>query len=173
MDFSKIKAFAFDIDGVMTNGGILAMPDGDLLRTYDAKDSFAIRMATMNGYHVGIITGGASESIRHRFTVCGVEPSDVYLHSRNKLTDFRKFCEKYGLRSEEVMFFGDDIPDIGVMKACGISVCPCDACEEVLAIADIVSPNPGGKQVIRHMFKTVMQAQGKWVFDEGVYAVKF
>ena len=173
MDFSKIKAFAFDIDGVMTNGGILAMPDGDLLRTYDAKDSFAIRMATMNGYPVGIITGGSSESIRRRFAYCGVLPEDVFLHSRNKLTDFHKFCDRYGLRSEEVMFFGDDIPDIGVMKECGISVAPSDACEEVLEIADIVSPNPGGKQVIRHMFKKVMSAQGRWVFHDDVYAAKF
>ena len=173
MDLTKIRAFAFDIDGVMTDGGILAMPDGDLLRTFDAKDSFAIRMATMNGYIVGIITGGSSESIRKRFAYCGVAPEDVYLHSRNKLTDFHRFCEAHGLKAEEVMFFGDDIPDIGVIKACGIGVCPSDACEEVLEIADIVSPNPGGKQVIREMFRRVMMAQGRWNFDEGCYAAKF
>ena len=77
----KIKAIAFDIDGVMTDGGILALSNGDLLRVFDAKDSFGVRMAKMNGLHTGIITGGSSESILKRFSVCGVDPDDIYLHS--------------------------------------------------------------------------------------------
>ena len=65
-DFSRIKAFAFDVDGVMTDGGILCDLEGELYRTFDSKDGFAIRMAAMNGYLLSIITGGRSASIRAR-----------------------------------------------------------------------------------------------------------
>ena len=111
-----IKAFALDIDGVFTDGSILCTTEGDLLRVYDAKDGFAIRMAVMNGYPVGIITGGSSESIRKRMLASGILPEDVYLHCRDKMDQFREFCEKYELKPEEVMYFGDDVPDIEVLR---------------------------------------------------------
>ena len=79
MNLKRIKAFALDIDGVATDGGVLCSSDGDLLRTYDAKDGFALRMAVMNGYPVAIITGGSSESIRKRMVTSGVKPEDVFL----------------------------------------------------------------------------------------------
>ena len=106
MDLSKIKAFALDIDGVATDGGVLCNSDGDLLRIYDAKDGFALRMAIMNGYPVAIITGGRSESIRKRMVTSGVKPEDVFLHCRNKMDEFTLFCERYKLSPKEVMYFG-------------------------------------------------------------------
>lgn len=173
MDFLKIKAFAFDIDGVATDGGILCIPGGDLLRVYDAKDSFAVRMATMNGYPVAVITGGSSLSIRERMVTTGLKPDDVFLHSRNKMDEFTVFCERYSLKPEEVMYFGDDVPDIDVLRACGCGVCPADAVEDVKAAADYVSPYPGGKGCLRDTIEKVMRAQGKWVFDTTVYKQKF
>ena len=98
MNLLKIKAFTLDIDGVFTDGSILCTTEGDLLRVYDAKDGFAIRMAVMNGYPVGIITGGSSESIRKRMLASGILPEDVYLHCRDKMDQFREFCEKYDLK---------------------------------------------------------------------------
>ena len=95
----QIKAIAFDIDGVMTDGGILAMSDGDLLRIFDAKDSFGVRMAKMNGLHTAVITGGSSDSILRRFSVCGVDEEDIYLHSRIKIDDFKGV----ELRSAEIL----------------------------------------------------------------------
>ena len=80
---SRIRAFAFDVDGVLTDGGILANLEGELFRTFDSKDGFALRMASMHGYRLAIITGGRSESIRRRFTTCGVRPEDVYLGTRD------------------------------------------------------------------------------------------
>ena len=173
MDFLKIKAFAFDIDGVATDGGILCIPGGDLLRVYDAKDSFAVRMATMNGYPVAVITGGSSFSIRERMVTTGLKPEDVFLHSRNKMDEFALFCERYSLKPEEVMYFGDDVPDIDVLRACGCGVCPADAVEDVKAAADYVSPYPGGKGCLRDTIEKVLRAQGKWVFDTTVYKQKF
>jgi 3-deoxy-D-manno-octulosonate 8-phosphate phosphatase (KDO 8-P phosphatase) len=169
----RIKAIAFDIDGVMTDGGILAMPDGDLLRVFDAKDSFGVRMAKMNGLHTGIITGGSSESIVKRFSYCGVEPEDIYLHSRIKLDDFNEFCQRHSLLPEEVMFFGDDLPDIPVMKACGIGVAPADAVEEVKQAADFVSPCAGGHGCVRHAVEMILKTQGRWQLDDALYKKMF
>ena len=169
----RIRAIAFDIDGVMTDGGILAMPDGDLLRVFDAKDSFGVRMAKMNGLHTGIITGGSSDSIIKRFSVCGVDPEDIYLHSRIKIDDFNKFCQKHSLKAEEVMFFGDDLPDIPVMKACGIGVAPADAVKEVNRAADYVSPRKGGHGCVRHAVEMVLKAQGRWHLDDALYKKLF
>lgn len=169
----KIIAFAFDVDGVFTDGGILATADGDLFRVFDAKDSFGLRMAYMKGYHVGVITGGVSESIRKRFRTCAVPEENIYLGSRAKIEDFEHFCSKYSLSPDEVMYLGDDLPDIPVMTACGCGVCPSDAVDEVKAIADYISTRPGGKGCVREVIEMVMKLQGKWELDVEDYKKKF
>lgn len=171
--FSKIRAFAFDVDGVLTDGGILADLNGELYRTFDAKDGMAIRMAVMKGFHLAIITGGRSESIRNRFRTCGIKPEDVYLGSRAKIEDFDEFCTRHGLQPEEVMYFGDDLPDIPVMKACGCGVCPSDAVEDVKAIAGYISSKPGGKGCARETIEMVMKEQGLWSLDVQEYKRRF
>ena len=170
---SRIKAFAFDVDGVLTDGGILADLDGELFRTFDAKDGMALRMAMMAGYPLAIITGGRSESIRKRFRTCGVKPENVYLGSRDKMEDFQDFCQRHGLDAEEVMYFGDDLPDIPVMQACGCGACPSDAVEDVKEIADWVSEFPGGKRCVRNGLEMVMKLQGKWHLDIQDYKKNF
>ena len=172
-DLSRIKAFAFDIDGVATDGGVFCHSDGDLLRTYDAKDGFALRMAVLHGFPVAVITGGSSESIRKRMVTSGLNPEDVFLHCRDKREQFALFCQRYGLQPEEVMYFGDDVPDMGVMQLCGCGVCPSDAVEEVKAVADWVSDYPGGHGCLRHTIETTLRAQGKWTFDPQQYKNRF
>lgn len=169
----RIKAFAFDVDGVLTDGGILADLNGELYRTFDSKDGLAIRMAVMKGYYLAIITGGRSESIRMRFRSCGIRPEDVYLGSRVKIDDFHDFCARHGLLPDEVMYFGDDLPDIPVMSACGCGVCPNDAVEEVIETADIVSTKPGGKGCAREIIQRVLTIQGKWELDTQAYKRHF
>ena len=173
MNLKQIKAFAFDIDGVATDGGVFCNSDGDLLRTYDAKDGFAIRMAVLNGFPVAVITGGSSESIRKRMITSGVKPEDVFLHCRNKMEQFTQFCQRYGLRPEEVMYFGDDIPDIECMKASGCGVCPSDAVEDAIKAADWMTDAPGGKGCLREAIEKTLKKQGKWVFDAAEYKAKF
>ncbi len=160
-----IKAFAFDIDGVMTDGGVFATSDGDLLRVFDAKDGFAIRMCRMMGYPVGIITGGSSESLIKRCESIGVEKKNIYLKARNKIPFFEQFCSDNGIKPEEVAFVGDDIPDLGVLKVCGLAVCPSDAVAEVKEICDFVSYYSGGKGCIRDLVEQVLKVQNKWHFD--------
>lgn len=169
----KIKAFVFDVDGVLTDGGILADLNGELYRTFDSKDGLALRMAYMNGYHLGIITGGRSESIRLRFRTCGISYDDVYMGSRDKIEDFEDFCTRHSLSHDEVMYFGDDLPDIPVMKACGCGACPCDAVDEVKLAADYISSKPGGKGCARQTIEMVMKLQGTWILDVQDYKAKF
>lgn len=170
---NKIKAFVFDVDGVLTDGGILATPEGDLLRVFDSKDSFALRMAYMKGYHVGIITGGVSESIKLRFRTCGVPMENIYLGSRAKIEDLQDFCNRHDITAEEIMYFGDDLPDIPVMLECGCGVSPCDAVPEALAAADYVTTRPGGKGCAREMIEMVLKLHGKWELDVQDYKKKF
>ena len=168
-----IKAFVFDVDGVLTDGGIFADLDGELLRTFDSKDGFALRMAYMHGYRLGVISGGRSESIRKRVQQCGMKAEDVYLGSRDKIEDFEDFCRKHDLGPEEVMYFGDDLPDIPVMTVCGCGVAPSDAVDDVLEAADHVSTKPGGKGCVRETIEMVMKLQGKWELDVQEYKKKF
>ena len=169
----KIKAFVFDVDGVLTDGGILSTVEGELYRTFDSKDGFGFRMAYMHGYHLGIITGGNSQSIRMRFRTCGVPPEDIYMNSRKKMDDFEDFCARHSLAPEEVMYFGDDLPDIPVLKACGCGVCPSDAVQEAKDAADYVSDMPGGKQCVRKTLEMVMRQHGTWEVDLEVYYKMF
>ena len=173
MDLRHIKAFAFDIDGVATDGGVFCDPNGDLLRTYDAKDGFAIRMAVMNGFPVAVITGGSSESIRKRMITSGVKPEDVFLHCRDKRDQFHQFCERYNLQPADIMYFGDDVPDMACMKMSGCGVAPADAVPEVREIAHWVSDFPGGKGCLRQGIETTLRQQGKWVFEQGLYKKLF
>ena len=172
-DFSRIRAFAFDVDGVFTDGGILCDLQGELYRTFNAKDGFGVRMATMKGYPVAIITGGRSGSIVARFRTCGVGQEDVYLGSRDKIADLNDFCRKYSLEKAEILYVGDDVPDIEAILACGIGVAPADGVQEAKDAADYVSEFPGGRGCVRDVIEKVMKVRGDWVFDVAHYKKKF
>lgn len=169
----NIKAFAFDVDGVLTDGSIFSTPEGDLLRTFYAKDGFAIRMCKMHGFPVGIITGGVSESIVKRFRTLGVFNEDIYQKSRNKVPDFLDFCKRHDLTPENVAFIGDDIPDIGILRICGLAVAPADAVDEVKDVADYISTYPGGKGCVRDLIEQTLKVHDKWCLDPEEYALKF
>ena len=172
-DLGKIKAFAFDIDGVFTDGSVHVVAGGDLYRTFESKDCLGVRMARMHGFPCGIITGASVESLRNRFYMMGIPDEDIYLHSREKIADFMAFCEFHCLSPEEVAFAGDDLPDIPVLQKCGLSVCPSDAVDEVKQVCDIVSTVPGGRSFVRSMVESVMKAQGCWTMDMAKYKAMF
>ena len=168
-----IRAFAFDVDGVMTDGSIIAAPDGEPIRIFNAKDGFAFRMCRMKGYPVAIITGGTSEGIVSRFSSLGVDKADIYQKSRDKVPDFLDFCNRHGLKPEEVAYAGDDIPDIPVLKIAGLSVAPADAVPEVKDICDYVSLYPGGRGLARDLVEQVLKVHGDWNLDTEVYSKLF
>ena len=163
--FEDIKAFAFDVDGVFTDGLVLATPDGDLLRQFNSKDCYAVRTAVNNGFPCAIITGGVSQSLLHRSRSLGVEDRHLYMLSKDKAVEFLDFCRSIGLEPAQVAFVGDDIPDIPAIRLAGLGVCPADAVAEVRAEADLVSQFNGGRGCIRDLIERVLKAQQAWKFD--------
>jgi 3-deoxy-D-manno-octulosonate 8-phosphate phosphatase (KDO 8-P phosphatase) len=166
-DLVKVRAFAFDVDGVFASSKILLHPSGDMLRTMNIKDGYALFNTVRKGYPVGIISGGYSESVRLRFSNLGM--TDIYLRSSNKLVDIRHFMNKYDLQPENILYMGDDLPDYEVMKLIGFPTCPCDAVEEIKAISVYISDKPGGEGCVRDVIEQVLRLQGKWLDDDSYH----
>ncbi|MCD7937762.1 MAG: HAD-IIIA family hydrolase [Tannerellaceae bacterium] len=163
-DLTKIKAFVFDVDGVLSGDIIPLHPNGDPMRTVNIKDGYAIQLAVKKGYHVAIITGGYTDSVELRFSRLGVE--HIYMRSAVKITDFEHFLEKTGLREEEVMYAGDDIPDYEVMCRAGLPVAPADAVPEIKAIAKYISRYKGGEGIARDVIEQTLKANNDWMGKE-------
>lgn len=164
---TEVTTFIFDYDGVLTDGTIIIDKEGELLRTANVRDGYAIRQAIKKGYKVAIISGGKTESVRKRFEVLGVK--DVFLGAGNKLEVYREYLEKNRLVDDEVLFMGDDIPDFEVMKRVGVPTCPADASEEIKSISLYISAIPGGRGCARDVVEQVMRVQNKW-FDQTAYS---
>ncbi len=158
-----IKAFVFDVDGVFSQDMVLHT-DGELTRHMNVKDGFAVKTAVDKGFIVCIISGGTSESVRIRFKGLGV--TDIYLGSHDKIDDYKDFYMKYGIKPENILYMGDDIPDYAPMKSSGLATCPADAAEEIQNIAHYISDKDGGKGCIRDVIEQVMRAQKIWFFYE-------
>jgi 3-deoxy-D-manno-octulosonate 8-phosphate phosphatase (KDO 8-P phosphatase) len=167
---AEIKAMAFDVDGVFTDGSILTLDNGDLLRIQNAKDGFGLRIAVLKNYPIAIVTGAYSESVKKRFLGIGVPEENIYMKSRNKVPDFLSFCRKYELKPSEVAFVGDDIPDIPVLKVCGLAVCPSDAVTEVKEVCDYVSLYGGGRGCVRDLVEQILKMHNDWNFDAEQYS---
>ena len=170
-NLKDIKAIAYDLDGVATDGSIIPFgptPE-DLVRIVNAKDSFASRVAAGKGFIMAVISGGDTPALRSRCIHMGIREENLFLGVRGKLKVFREFCERNGLQPDEVAYFGDDIPDTQVLRACGLGIAPADAAEEAKAAADHVTKLPGGRGCIREGIEMILKAQGKWTFDEDRY----
>ncbi|MDR3129485.1 MAG: HAD hydrolase family protein [Tannerellaceae bacterium] len=163
-DLRNIKAFVFDVDGVLSGNVIPLYPDGDPMRTVNIKDGYAIHLAIKKGFILGIITGGYTEAVRVRFARLGVQ--HIYTGSSVKKEDFADFLKKTSLKPENVVFVGDDIPDYEVMQQVGLPVAPADAAPEVKEIAAYVSPLRGGEGVARDVIEQVLKVQGLWMDEE-------
>jgi len=162
-DLMKVKAFAFDVDGVLSSQMIPLYPTGEPMRTANIKDGFAMQLAVKLGYPVAIITGGNTEAVRKRYKGLGVQ--DVYLGVSDKWPCFQEWIEKRDLKPEEVLYMGDDIPDYPVMKRVGIPVCPADAVEEIKSLCKYISDRKGGEGAVRDVMEQVLRAHGKWALD--------
>jgi len=157
----SVRAFAFDVDGVFTNGTVLLHPGGHFIRMMNIKDGFAVKHAVKMGYHVAIITGGYSRMVKKRFAYLGVK--HIFMKSANKIEALNTFCNKSGLLPGEVLYMGDDLPDYEVMKAVGFAACPADAAEEIKQIAAYISFQKGGEGCVRDVIEQVLKLHGKWM----------
>ena len=157
---SAVKAFVFDMDGVLTDGSLTIIPDMEYVRVMNIKDGYALQLAVKTGYNVAVISGGQSEAVKQRLHKLGV--LDVYMGVSNKEEILADYCNKNGLEPSELMYMGDDMPDYLVMQKVGVPVCPADACQDILDISDYVSPRKGGKGCARDVIEQVLRLQGNW-----------
>tara|TARA_B110000008_G_scaffold122786_1_gene125224 strand:- start:1547 stop:2056 length:510 start_codon:yes stop_codon:yes gene_type:complete len=156
----KITTFIFDVDGVLTDGKLLITSNGEMLRLMDAKDGFAIKYAIDKGFNISIISGGKDESIRKRLEKLGVK--DIFLDSHNKIESYNELIRKYKLSESDILYMGDDIPDIPVMEKSGVSSCPQDAVSDVKKKVDYISHKNGGCGCVREIIEQVLRVQKKW-----------
>ncbi|MGY3055338.1 3-deoxy-D-manno-octulosonate 8-phosphate phosphatase (KDO 8-P phosphatase) [Pedobacter sp. UYEF25] len=158
-----ITTFIFDVDGVLTNGSVITIENGESLRTFNIKDGYALQLAVKRGYHVCIISGGDGAAMRKRFENLGIQ--DIFLAAGSKVDIFKKYLAEKDIQAAQVLYMGDDIPDLDVMKLVGLPCCPADAIPEIKAVSIFVSPHSGGKAAVRDVVEKVMKIQHNW-YDE-------
>jgi 3-deoxy-D-manno-octulosonate 8-phosphate phosphatase (KDO 8-P phosphatase) len=161
---TKVNTFIFDYDGVMTNGSIVLLHDGEPLRSANVKDGYVLQLAVKLGYNVVIISGGISRSVENRFESLKIK--DVFLGVKDKLSVLNRYLAEKNISPETVVYMGDDIPDFHVMQKVGVPVCPADASEEIKNISVYISDKNGGEGCVRDIIEQVLKVQGKWMTDE-------
>ncbi|MBM3412975.1 MAG: 3-deoxy-D-manno-octulosonate 8-phosphate phosphatase [Bacteroidetes bacterium] len=165
----SITAFIFDMDGVLTDGNLLLGPDQMQLRTMNVKDGFALQLAVKKGYIIIIISGAESLPAMERLNKLGI--SEVHMGVQDKEEKVLDLLKQYELDYTQVLYMGDDLPDLAVMKKCGIASCPADAVPEIKSIAHIIASNTGGKGCVREILEKVMRARGDWEIDALVRSI--
>ena len=162
-----INTFIFDYDGVLTNGQIITLPDGEALRVANVKDGYALQLAIKKNYKIAIISGGNAVSMTKRFETLKIV--DVFLSVDNKIEIFNQYLKDNSLLPENILYMGDDIPDYAVMKLAGVATCPADAVEEVKSVAHYISHQKGGEGCVRDVIEQVLKIQGKWMNDDAYH----
>ncbi len=162
-----INTFIFDYDGVLTDGTVYPSVDGEMMRTANVKDGYALQLAVKKGYNVAIISGGKSESMTQRLKALNIQ--DVHLGVKNKMEVFHMYMKEKSLEKVQVLYMGDDIPDYHIMQEVGVATCPEDAVEEIKSISDYISHKEGGKGAVRDIIQQVLKVQGKWMDGEAFH----
>lgn len=163
----KVNTFIFDFDGVLTDGTVLVLESGEGLRPANVKDGYALQLARKKGYRVAIISGGWSATMKIRLESLRIE--DIFLGVDRKLEVYQKYLADHHLSPEQVLYMGDDIPDIEIMAQAGVPTCPADAAEEVKQLAAYISHQPGGKGCVRDVIEQVLKVQGLWMNDDAYH----
>jgi len=158
---NDITTFIFDVDGVLTDGSVFVNPDGEMLRTMNIRDGYALKAAVDSGYNVCIISGGSNEGVRVRLRNLGI--TDIHLGTPDKVETFDEYIDIYQIKQENILYMGDDIPDYHVMKLVALPTCPQDASPEIKGISKYISHKNGGKGAVRDVIEQVMKVQGKWM----------
>lgn len=164
--FKKVACLVFDVDGVLTDGTVQLMEDGLQARTMHVRDGLALQLALKNQYRVIIISGAYSEPVVKRMHYLGLK--EVYTAIKDKETFLEKYISENNYQWEQVLFMGDDLPDLSVLRRVGVSCCPADAATEVLEISSYISPLNGGKGCVRDVIEKVLRSNGHWNFDVSI-----
>jgi 3-deoxy-D-manno-octulosonate 8-phosphate phosphatase (KDO 8-P phosphatase) len=159
-----ITTFIFDVDGVLTDGSVFVTETGEQSRAFNIKDGYALQLAVKCGYNVCAISGSRSKTAIYRLNSLGI--TDVFIGAHIKVNKFKNYLESKHILPANVLYMGDDIPDLDVMKLAGLPVCPADAVEEIKAVSQYVSPLGGGKGCARDVIEKVLKVQDKWMSEE-------
>ena len=157
----EITTFILDVDGVLTNGKILVTSKGKMLREMNTKDGFIIKYALDKGFKIFIISGGTNKGVKERLKDLGIE--EIFLGEYTKKDTYEKLIKKYNLKKDEIVYMGDDIPDIPVMKKIGVPCCPNDAVPDVKQISIYISKKNGGQGCVRDIIEQTLRVQNKWL----------
>ncbi len=156
-----ITTFVFDIDGVLTDGTLLITGSGEQLRKMGVSDGYALKTAVDKGYRVCVISGGINKGVKERLKSLGV--SDMYLSTQDKAEALREFLDLYDIAPKNVMYMGDDIPDLHAMSLVGLATCPQNAAPEIKAISKYISHKSGGDGCVRDIIEQVLKVRGEWL----------
>lgn len=158
--FQQVTTFVFDVDGVMTDGAVLLLDNGLQARQMNIKDGLALQMAIKNQYKVYILSGGTSEPVINRLNYLGIQ--EIHLGLKDKLKFLEVTLEQQQLRWNEVLYMGDDLPDLAVLEKAGLACCPDDAVTEVKQICKYISPFKGGQGCVRDVIEKVLRLNNHW-----------
>jgi len=159
----NITTFMFDVDGVLTDGSVHLLK-GEIVRTLNSRDGYALQYASKLGYHILIVSGGSSQEVADRLMDLGA--TEVRLKSKNKIDVYEDLQAKYGFSDEQVLYMGDDIPDYPIIEKVGVGTCPQDAAVEIKHVSDYVSPKKGGQHCVRDVIEQTLRVQGKWFKED-------
>ena len=156
----KIQLIIFDVDGVLTDGGIYVGPEGELFKPFNCKDGLGITLWHRAGRKTAVITGRSSAMLGQR--AAELKITAVWQGKRDKRQAYRELKEKFHLRDEEIAYIGDDLIDLPVMLQAGLAAAPADAVPDVLQRADLIAGNLGGHGAVREILEFILQEQNKW-----------
>ncbi len=157
---SRTNCFVFDMDGVLTDGTLLVLPEGVMARKMNIKDGFALQLAVKKGYSVMVISGGDSPEAKERLLKLGVD--QVWMGVKDKLSLLKTLLDQQQIPLSEVLYMGDDIPDLSVMEVVGFACCPADAANDIKLISNYISPYNGGGGCVRDVLEQVLKLRGDW-----------
>lgn len=164
--FKPITTFVFDVDGVLTDGTVLLLEGGLQARRMHVKDGLALQMAMKNGYNVIVISGAYSEPVLKRLQYLGIQ--DIYLAIKNKKQLLEKWCAEKGVEWKQLLYMGDDLPDVPLLQSAGLAACPADAVGEVKKVSHYISTIRGGEGCVREVIEKTLKLAGRWHYETDV-----
>ena len=151
---------------MLTDGKVLVLDNGLQARLMSIRDGYALQLAASRGYRISIVSGADSMPVTQRLNKLGI--TDVYMSVRDKAGFIRDYCSERSITRKQVLFMGDDMPDLPVAGIAGLFCCPADAIDEIRAASDYVSPVDGGHGCVRDVIEKVLKARGHWTGDPHV-----
>jgi 3-deoxy-D-manno-octulosonate 8-phosphate phosphatase (KDO 8-P phosphatase) len=164
--FRQIKAFVFDVDGVLTDGTVYVFDSGEQVRRMSIKDGFALQLAVKKGYRILVISGGNSPAVMSRLKKLGI--TDIFMNVLDKRTTLLQYVNDHHLSKDEVMFMGDDVPDYAAMREAGLACAPLDAAPEIKKVAAYIASVNGGMGCVREVIEKVLKLNGHWELETDV-----